>query len=1099
MNIGHFDFLDEHGSLRGWFLSDEISPTNDTFAVLQANNLLAIGRRSIERPDVYAHHSELVVGFNLKLVPTTTPLLDDVPLTLTVSGSASAIRMNKFLPTGEWLNSENNSQERVRYNADLVDAISKNWLFSDTYITQLGLNGYSNKFVAIFYLCMKEYWPIATNEWINIAHLSEQLSTTNFADVSPLEALHSEKNQAVSPNSLFDSTYVSGRLFAADETASRSSAEILRRWMDALDEGVLIRPSAMVRGRFDSAAKFIGSRKARIEFLAKINALIGGSADFETLSSLIPVFDARWLKTRPVKASENGSTFLHKVLHRLTDLPPNPFIRSRSGLDNYKHCCERFDAGETVALTAINPSLSDSVKTFTGGGDMDVDRLAEQLRAKAIWRSDKPSIDFIEKLFPGITSYLAKKAGVKSSELAYKIYLEQLGIPPSIAAIDLSSPPPGFSVDKFHRLGQVKKNRATKVSVVIPTYGRIDLLFNLLVSLANSSISTPTEIFVCDDCSGIDVSILGYFFPNVNFLNSAHNRGFLRNVNEAISSTHGEYLVIANNDLLVQREALDELVRPLVEDSKTGVVGGLVLSSDGTVQECAGAIWADGTAWNLFRGQAESNGMPKNVREADYISGCWLATRRSTWDSVGGFSDELAPAYCEDMDYCLKVRQLGQRVIVNPHSRVTHLEGQTMGTDVTSKVDGKRYQDINQRKVFAKWHAILPTLYAPNGSLSLQFRGYKHLKPFAMIYDHYCPEPDRDAGSKTVFEFIKAICDSQAYYPIFVPMNNNYSKYSAQLEKMGVEVIHGSGWSRLENLLTTMGEHVGLTLCSRLSVARHFQWHIQKSSGKKLVYIHDVEEVRHATAWGLNDSQNLITTYQKHVSKWQSIYEMFDQVVTCSSNETENLADKLRVPIFTVPPYQEPRDTVTPLPSTKCEMLFIGSVNHTPNLVGIEWFVNSVFPYVRQNFPDATLHLAGSGFETCAWLQRAGVMLHGQVSENTLKFLYSKCNISVAPLLEGAGVKGKVVEALAQGRPCLGTDIAYQGMEDLLNRLPAHARNIMSGSADSLAARIVKCCQSQPLSGQMLQKLVAETVGKVNPGVALMQIVFGDESDRTPH
>jgi GT2 family glycosyltransferase/glycosyltransferase involved in cell wall biosynthesis len=1096
MNFGYFDSFDDSGLLTGWFVteSDKVTASvGDIFAVLQGDAVLAVGRRTIARPDVEARYGTAVAGFSVRVLPTMQ-LSANSPLSLTLAGSKEPVKTNQMIPTVDLLNGPLNSVERISANSELLQSATSSWLLSEKFLENFELQGYSNDLIALFYFSMKDCWTVAPNEWIDLEYMQTQPGVENFTVTSPLEVLFNKSTNAVTPNCLFDPTYVAARLSGCELEPNLTVGEVLWQWIEQANQGSIVRPSAIVRGRFDASGRFKNGRKAGNEFLGQLGAIVSGQADFSALAHLIPVFDAEWLLTRPLKASENGSTLLRKILRGSTDVAPNPFFHGgASGLENYRNCCERTDSGETVPMSSLNPSLSNGVAPFVSSGEaLDVDQLSRQLRKKICWRADRPNKGFVERLFPGIFNYLEKKTGNKDHSLIFKIYLEQLGIPQSLAGLDLSKPPPSFSPEKLARLGANREDQAIKASVIVPTLGRIDLLFNLLVSMANSSISTPIEVIVSDDASSIDVSILNFFFPAVIFMASEENRGFLRNVNTAAKSARGDYFVIANNDMIIHRRALDELIRVLDEHAEAGVVGGLVLSKDGTVQECGGAVWADGTAWNLFRGQPDTTGMPKNVREVDYTSGCWLATRKSTWLALNGFSDELAPAYCEDLDYCLKVRQSGQRVLVNPHSRVTHFEGQTMGTDTSSKSDGKRFQEINQRKILNKWKKVLPSLYAPNGSLSPQFRGYKYLKPIALIYDHYCPEPDRDAGSKTVFEFVAAICKAQAYYPIFVPMNNHYSKYAVQLEQMGVEVIHGDGWERLERLISDRADQIALTVCSRLGVAKHFQWHIERSAGKKLVYIQDVEEIRHATALGVVSDSDASTIYRRHVETWRRTYELFDHVLTCSAAETEHLSQHLSMPVTTISPNRATPEVPATRAGGTCEMLFVGSMNHYPNLTGIEWFVTSVLPSIRQLIPDATLHLVGSGFETCTWLQVPGVVLHGQVSESTLLFLYSMCNLAVAPLLEGAGTKGKVVEALSQGKPCIGTAIAFQGLGDVLDLLPQQLRSNMTGSDDSLAARVVKYCKSQPASAKLLRGCIEQSIGKADPGTTLMRVVAGE-------
>ena len=130
-----------------------------------------------------------------------------------------------------------------------------------------------------------------------------------------------------------------------------------------------------------------------------------------------------------------------------------------------------------------------------------------------------------------------------------------------------------------------------------------------------------------------------------------------------------------------------------------------MLYPDGTLQDAGGIVWSDSKPWNYGRGLAPDLPEVSYTRQADYLSGASILVDRSTWQQVGGFSEEFAPAYYEDTDLAFKVRKAGKRTVYAPLSAVIHHEGVSSGTDSGSGT--KRYQAMNAPLFKAKWaHAI---------------------------------------------------------------------------------------------------------------------------------------------------------------------------------------------------------------------------------------------------------------------------------------------------------------------------------------------------------------------------------------------------------
>ena len=236
-----------------------------------------------------------------------------------------------------------------------------------------------------------------------------------------------------------------------------------------------------------------------------------------------------------------------------------------------------------------------------------------------------------------------------------------------------------------------------KVTIIIPIYGKIDYTLLCLESIAENLPSVKFEVIVVDDCSPDDSLYVLSKIKNIRLLSNDVNQGFIRTCNSGTSVAKGEYLYFLNNDTEVTSGWLDSLVQTFDDFSNVGLVGSKLIYPDGRLQEAGGIIWSDGSAWNF--GHSDNPNLPiyNYAREVDYCSGASIMVPKRIFIELGGFDEYFLPAYCEDSDLAIKVRNFGYKVIYQPASIVIHHEGITSGTDISSGV--KSYQIENTKKI----------------------------------------------------------------------------------------------------------------------------------------------------------------------------------------------------------------------------------------------------------------------------------------------------------------------------------------------------------------------------------------------------------------
>ena len=114
-------------------------------------------------------------------------------------------------------------------------------------------------------------------------------------------------------------------------------------------------------------------------------------------------------------------------------------------------------------------------------------------------------------------------------------------------------------------------------------------------------------------------------------------------------------------------------------------------------------------------------------------------------------------------------------------------------------------------------------------------------------------------------------------------------------------------------------------------------------------------------------------------------------------------------------------------------LLFVGGFAHPPNKDGVLWFTQEILPRIRAAVPEIRFRIVGSHAEEeiTAMDGRDGIEVLGFVSDERLRELYQTSRMVVAPLRYGAGVKGKIVEALHEGAAIVTTSCGAEGIPDV--------------------------------------------------------------------
>lgn len=573
------------------------------------------------------------------------------------------------------------------------------------------------------------------------------------------------------------------------------------------------------------------------------------------------------------------------------------------------------------------------------------------------------------------------------------------------------------------------------VSIILPVHNAFEYTYNCIASLILSYNKHSYEVILVDDKSNDKTVDITEYVENLTVVQNEKNLGFLRTAEKGTTKAKSDYLIFLNNDTEATTGWIDSLVEAFESFENVGMAGSKLIYPNGDLQEAGGLVWGNGKPWNIGNGANAEDPNFNYVRQADYVSGAAMMVSREVWETVGGFSKEFIPAYYEDTDLAFKIREHGFKTLYVPSSVVIHYEGMSNGRDLDSGY--KRYQTVNAPLFRKKWrHAYRNHgVYGKNIDLEVD----RDMDFRVLMVDHSTPTPDRDAGSYAAVQEMRLLQELGCKIT-FVPNNMAHmGKYTTALQNQGVECIYAPFARNVGEVLRDRGHEFDFIYITRYNVAEDILECVREFTKAKVVLnnadLHFLREMRAAA----EDDEFEIASAMNTRHRELAVMEDVDAIL--SYNDTEHSVISSHTfesnKIFKCPWVLSEKQLSVPFKDRQ-GIAFLGGFNHLPNREAVDYFVKEVMPLIRQRSPEIVFNVYGSGVtDEIEALEADDIHIKGFVE--SLDTVFDECRIFVAPLLSGAGIKGKVLESISYQVPCVLSPIAAEStglVHDLNCKIP---------------------------------------------------------------
>lgn len=300
------------------------------------------------------------------------------------------------------------------------------------------------------------------------------------------------------------------------------------------------------------------------------------------------------------------------------------------------------------------------------------------------------------------------------------------------------------------------------------------------------------------------------------------------------------------------------------------------------------------------------------------------------------------------------------------------------------------------------------------------------------------PAFDKSTACRMTFHYLKLFLDMGLHVIYAGQSLKRLEPYASVLEQLGIQVLYGnSDRIFLENWIKKHAKYIDYAYLIFPFIAEKYIDVLKKYTKAKILYnASDLFYLRVRRNYELERDPKLLVSSENWKKIEFNIFNKADVLHVVSGYEQDILKrafpnKKIRnIPVYI---YENHLENITPFEKRE-GLLFVGTFTHKPNVDGVLWFIRNIYPLVLRVVPDMKFYIVGLHPPDVIMRYRSkNIMVTGHVTDQQLEDYYSNCRLVVAPLRFGAGVKGKIVEAMHYQVPVVTTSIGAEGLLQISN------------------------------------------------------------------